>query len=35
MLVKVGSSKTADVIEALIKPSKKLPEELYKSLTWD
>jgi IS30 family transposase len=35
MLVKVGSSKTADVIEALIKQSKKLPEELYKSLTWD
>jgi IS30 family transposase len=35
MLAKVGSSKTVDVIEALIKQSKKLPEELYKSLTWD
>ncbi|WP_412970822.1 IS30 family transposase [Glaciecola sp. MF2-115] len=35
MLVKVGSNKTAAVIDALIKQSKKLPEELYKTLTWD
>jgi IS30 family transposase len=35
MLVKVASSKTAAVIDALIKQSKKLPEELYKTLTWD
>jgi IS30 family transposase len=35
MLVKVGSNKTAAVINALIKQSKKLPEELYKTLTWD
>jgi len=35
MLVKVGSNKTAAVIDALIKQSKRLPEELYKMLTWD
>ena len=35
MLVKVASSKTAAVIDALIKQSEKLPEELYKTLTWD
>ncbi len=35
MLVKVGSNKTVAVIDALIKQSKKLPEELYKTLTWD
>jgi IS30 family transposase len=35
MLAKVGSNKTADVIEALIKQSKKLPNQLYKTLTWD
>ena len=35
MLVKVADRKTATVITALIKQSKKLPSELYKSLTWD
>jgi IS30 family transposase len=35
MLVKVASNKTAAVISALINQSKKLPDELYKTLTWD
>lgn len=35
MLAKVKSKKTEAVISALIKQSKKLPTELYKSLTWD
>ncbi len=35
MLVKVPSNKSKEVIKALIKQSKKLPTELYKSLTWD
>lgn len=35
MLAKVKSKKTEVVISALIKQSKKLPAELYKSLTWD
>jgi IS30 family transposase len=35
MLAKVKSKKTEAVISALIKQSKKLPNELYKSLTWD
>lgn len=35
MLAKVSSNKTAAVIDALIKQSKKLPSELYKTLTWD
>lgn len=35
MLAKVNSRDTETVIEALIKQSKKLPKELYKSLTWD
>ena len=35
MLVKVADRKTETVISALIKQSKKLPSELYKSLTWD
>ncbi len=35
MLVKVSSNKTVPVIDALIKQSKKLPAELYKTLTWD
>jgi len=35
MLVKVKNNKTRIVVTALIKQSKKLPEELYKSLTWD
>ena len=35
MLVKVDSKKTQTVVSALIKQAKKLPTELYKSLTWD
>lgn len=35
MLAKVDSRDTETVIAALIKQSKKLPKELYKSLTWD
>ena len=35
MLVKVENSSTDTVIKALIKQSRKLPSELYKSLTWD
>ncbi len=35
MLVKIDSKKTEDVVSALIKQAKKLPTELYKSLTWD
>ena len=35
MLAKVNTNKTVDVISALIEQSKKLPEELYKTLTWD
>ncbi len=35
MLVKVGRKDTDTVVNALIKNARKLPEELYKSLTWD
>jgi len=35
MLVKVAGKDTETVITALIKNSRKLPQELYKSLTWD
>ena len=35
MLVKVKNKDTESVVTALIKQSKKLPEELYQSLTWD
>jgi len=35
MLVKVKNKDTESVVSALIKQSKKLPRELYKSLTWD
>ncbi len=35
MLAKVNDKKTETVISALIKQSRKLPTELYKSLTWD
>jgi len=35
MLVKVKNKDTESVISALIKQAKKLPEELYQSLTWD
>ena len=35
MLAKVANRTTDTVIRALIKQSRKLPSELYKSLTWD
>lgn len=35
MLAKVSDGHTDTVIRALIKQSRKLPSELYKSLTWD
>jgi IS30 family transposase len=35
MLVKVGGKDTETVVNALIKNARKLPDELYKSLTWD
>ena len=35
MLAKIQDNKTATVIPALIKQAKKLPTELYKTLTWD
>ena len=35
MLVKVGSKDTETVVNALIKNARRLPKELYRSLTWD
>jgi IS30 family transposase len=35
MLAKIDGKDTKTVINALIKQSKKLPRELYRSLTWD
>jgi IS30 family transposase len=35
MLAKVPNKDTQTVVSALIKQAKKLPDELYKSLTWD
>ena len=35
MLVKVKNKDTESAVSALIKQAKKLPNELYKSLTWD
>jgi IS30 family transposase len=35
MLVKMGAKDTETVVTALIKNARKLPQELYKSLTWD
>jgi IS30 family transposase len=35
MLVKVANKDTESVVTALIKSARKLPRELYKSLTWD
>jgi IS30 family transposase len=35
MLVKVANKETQTVVSALIEQAKKLPTELYKSLTWD
>jgi len=34
-LVKLDDKRTESVVTALIKQAKKLPSELYKSLTWD
>ena len=35
MLVKIASKDSETVINALIKNAQKLPQELYRSLTWD
>jgi IS30 family transposase len=35
MLAKIDKKNSATVIDALIKQARKLPTELYKSLTWD
>lgn len=35
MLAKIAEKRTDTVIDALIKQAKTLPDELYKSLTWD
>ena len=35
MLVKIDRKDTETVVNALIKNARKLPQELYKSLTWD
>lgn len=35
MLVKIGGQDSETVINALVKNARKLPQELYKSLTWD
>jgi IS30 family transposase len=35
MLAKVPNKETQTVVNALIKQARKLPDELYKSLTWD
>ncbi len=35
MLAKVANKETQTVVSALIKQARKLPSELYKSLTWD
>jgi len=35
MLAKVGAKDTETVVNALIKNARKLPQDLYKSLTWD
>jgi len=35
MLTKIGNKDSETVVNALIKHAKKLPQELYKSLTWD
>ena len=35
MLVKVAGKDTETVVNALIKHARKMPQELYKTLTWD
>jgi len=35
MLIKVAAKNTETVVNALIDNARRLPQELYKSLTWD
>jgi IS30 family transposase len=35
ILAKVANKETASVVSALIRQARKLPRELYQSLTWD
>jgi IS30 family transposase len=35
MLVKVTGKDTQTVVNALVRHARKLPQELYRSLTWD
>ena len=35
MLAEVAGRDTQTVVDALIRQAKKLPDEIYKSLTWD
>jgi IS30 family transposase len=35
MLARIPSRDTQTVVTALIRQTRKLPDELYKSLTWD
>jgi IS30 family transposase len=35
MLAKVGNKDSHSIIQALIEQSRKLPKDLYRSLTWD
>lgn len=35
MLVKVAGKDTQTVVNAMVRHARKLPQELYKSLTWD
>ena len=35
MLAKVANRETQTVVDALIRQARKLPDELYRSLTWD
>jgi IS30 family transposase len=35
MLAKISNRETQTVVDALIRQARRLPEELYKSLTWD
>lgn len=35
MLVKVGGKDTATVVNALIRNARRLPKDLYRTLTWD
>lgn len=35
MLIKIANRRTETVVDALIENAKRIPDELYKSLTWD